>query len=63
MARDGALWFGTEGGVSRFDGESWTTYTTEDGLASNDVWSIAMTPDGALWFGARGGISRYLRSG
>jgi len=30
---DAAVWFGTwEGGVSRFDGKTWTTYMTSDGL-------------------------------
>ena len=32
---DGALWFGTGRRVSRFDGETWTTYTTADGLVDN----------------------------
>ena len=49
----------TCGGVSRFDGETWTTYTIKDGLAYDDVWSIAVGPDGALWFGTEGGgVSR-----
>jgi ligand-binding sensor domain-containing protein len=60
VASDGALWFGTRGGVSRFDGGTWTTYTTDDGLADNYVTSIAVAPDGALWFGTFGGVSRYL---
>ncbi len=60
MALDGALWFGTWEGISRFDGEAWTTFTTNDGLVSNGVQSIAVAPDGALWFGTFGGVSRYL---
>jgi ligand-binding sensor domain-containing protein len=33
---DGTLWVSTkEDGVSHFDGQTWTTYTEEDGLASN----------------------------
>jgi streptogramin lyase len=28
VAPDGALWFSTDGGVSRFGGVIWTTYTT-----------------------------------
>jgi sugar lactone lactonase YvrE len=30
VAPDGALWFGTDSGVSRFDGKGWTTYTAAD---------------------------------
>jgi ligand-binding sensor domain-containing protein len=72
VAPDGSVWFGTgpleyypwadssgDGGVSRFDGESWATYTVEDGLADNWVSSISVAPDGALWFGTEGGLSRF----
>ena len=45
-------------GLSYFDGQTWTTYTEDDGLAGNNVMSMA--PDCALWFGTSGGVSRYL---
>lgn len=32
---DGSLWLGTEGGVNRFDGTRWTTYTHRDGLGAD----------------------------
>lgn len=60
VAPDGALWFGTNGGVSRFDGKDWTTYRTTDGLVNRIVLPIAFAPDGALWFGTLGGLSRFL---
>lgn len=57
------LWAGTwGGGVSRFDGESWKSYTTADGLAGDIVYSIAQSADGALWFGTNQGISRFFRN-
>ncbi len=57
--REGNLWFGTEGGVSRYDG-MWTTYTTADGLAYNSVRSILEDSEGNLWFGTDNGtVSRY----
>ncbi|MCZ6633824.1 MAG: ATP-binding protein [bacterium] len=65
----GDLWFGTwesdpwekhqSSGLMRFDGETWRVYTTEDGLAHNQVYSIAQTTDGALWFATFGGLSRF----
>ena len=60
VAPDDTVWVGTwGGGVSRFDGETWTNLTEADGLAGNIVYSIAQTPDGALWFGTHRGLSRY----
>jgi len=54
------VWAGTWGaGVSRFDGKTWTNFTTKDGLAGNIVYSIAQEKDGTLWFGTNHGISRY----
>ena len=56
---DGVMWFGTEGGVSRYDGKEFATFTTNDGLPHNEVWAICGAPDGVLWLGTKGGISRY----
>ncbi len=57
----GNIWFGTRGnGVSKFDGNSFTNYTTAQGLAGNDVWSIVQDKAGNIWFGTHGGgASRY----
>lgn len=63
--RHGNLWFGTEAGVTRFDGLAFTTFTTADGLVDNNVQSIAEDSQGRLWFGTGtwnrngSGISRY----
>lgn len=59
-APDGVIWAGTwGGGVSRFDGKSWTNLTTKDGLAGNVVYSIARDKQGVFWFGTDRGVSRY----
>jgi DNA-binding NtrC family response regulator/ligand-binding sensor domain-containing protein len=64
--RQGALWFGTlGGGVSRFDGQAFSTFTTDDGLGHNAVTAILEDRRGHLWFGTGhgsrggGGVSRY----
>ena len=59
--REGYLWFGTNGGgVSRYDGQKFITFTTKDGLANNWVNSIFQDREGSLWFGTNGGgVSRY----
>ena len=59
--RNGNMWFGTDGGgVIRYDGKSFTTYTTAQGLGSNTVRSIAEDKNGDMWFGTDGGgASRF----
>src|SRR3569833_3191673 len=60
VAADNKVWAGTwGGGVSRYDGNKWTSYTTHDGLAGNIVFSMAQAPDGAMWFGTNNGVSRF----
>ena len=59
VARDSAVWVGTDNGVSRFDGANWQHYTTENGLAGNHTSSIEVAPDGTLWFNSEQGISRF----
>lgn len=59
-AADGTIWAGTwGGGVSHFDGKTWTNYTIKEGLAGNIVYSVEQDASGALWFGTNGGLSRY----
>ncbi|OGG46881.1 MAG: hypothetical protein A3F84_28385 [Candidatus Handelsmanbacteria bacterium RIFCSPLOWO2_12_FULL_64_10] len=57
--REGRLWFATVGGVSRYDGRSFTTLTVKDGLAHNHVWFIFQDREGGLWFCTYEGVSRY----
>ena len=58
--KSGNLWFGTDGGVSKYDGKSFTTFTDKEGLANNTVWSILEDKSGNLWFGTDGGgVSKY----
>lgn len=35
--KDGFMWFGTKGGISKYDGVSFKNYTTENGLLNNDI--------------------------
>ncbi len=57
---DGAMWFGTYGGVARaVDGEV-SVYTTSDGLSSDTIYDIATDTDGSLWFATHQGVSHFV---
>ncbi|HPF38511.1 MAG TPA: two-component regulator propeller domain-containing protein [Phycisphaerae bacterium] len=60
---DGYLWLGTFGGLVRFDGVHFRTYTMEDtpGLTSNRIVSLCNDRDGSLWIGTEnGGLLRKV---
>lgn len=56
----GYLWFGTQGGLSRFDGRRFINFTEKEGLPGNDITCIAEDKQGNIWISTYGfGISRY----
>jgi len=68
----GAIWVAClGGGISRYDGKSsskfssqfdenrFTNFTTEDGLAANEVHKIIEDSRGVLWIGTSNGVSKY----
>jgi len=60
VAKDQTIWAGTwGGGVSHFDGEHWTNYTKQQGLAGNIVYSLAQDRNGDFWFGTDEGLSHF----
>ncbi|MFC3416137.1 sensor histidine kinase [Algoriphagus hitonicola] len=61
LDQSGNLWFGTWGaGISKFDGTSFTNFSTAHGLSNNLVHCLAEDLNGNLWIGTEGGgISIY----
>lgn len=53
---EGYLWVGTLGGLAKFNGEKFTTYSVNSGLVNNRVKALNFF-DGKLWVGLDGGIS------
>jgi len=63
MAQDsnGVLWFGTNNGISRYDGKIWHNYDKKDGLLEDNVYALAVAPSGDIWAGSRRGVTRIGR--
>jgi ligand-binding sensor domain-containing protein/signal transduction histidine kinase len=55
----GDLWVCTGAGVARLSDGEWRTFTTADGLASDDVASAYEDHAGHIWFATAAGLSRY----
>jgi ligand-binding sensor domain-containing protein len=62
--KSGQVWAGTwGGGLSRFDGKKWQSYTTSDGLPGNHVFSLHIDTKGQLWIGTNNGLARWQNGG
>jgi ligand-binding sensor domain-containing protein len=56
----GNYWFGSwNEGVCRYDGESLTYFTAEDGLSDNQIRSIREDRNGVVWFEGGFGLSGF----
>ena len=68
QSADGRIWLGGfewdsgQGGLSIYDGNSFATLTTEDGLPSGAVDCIFPATDGVMWMGT-GGRGQHLKGG
>jgi signal transduction histidine kinase/ligand-binding sensor domain-containing protein len=64
--RKGFLWFGTDDGLNKYDGYSFTAYkhNPDDPLSisHNQIWSLFEDSSGTLWIGTYGGgLNRFNR--
>ena len=57
--KSGNIWFSSEGfGVYKFDGNTFSNYSTEEGLMVRAVQTIFEDNEGQLWTGGGGGLYR-----
>ncbi|HUS09671.1 MAG TPA: two-component regulator propeller domain-containing protein, partial [Pyrinomonadaceae bacterium] len=59
QGRDGAMWFGTEAGLAKFDGRRTQTMSIND-LAGRRVLALQSDQSGVLWIGTEAGAARLV---
>ncbi len=63
FSEDGSLWVGGTGvGLLRLADGRWTSWTQENGLPSNDIYSFIEDDLGYCWMGSNRGVIRILRA-
>ena len=61
QSEDGAMWFGTDSGLAKYDGRRTQTLAVE-GLMSKRVLALKLDADGSLWVGAETGATRIVNN-
>ena len=55
----GYMWFGTDNGVSRFDGYAFQNYGPAEGLQNNVVFDLQEDQQGRIWMMTMSGNAYY----
>lgn len=59
-SQDGALWFGTNRGLVRWQAGSYTHFGLREGLPREFILSLHLARDGSLWVGTSNGAARIV---
>ena len=60
--KKGFIWIGTEEGLSKFDGKTFTNFSTKKGrycLSHNRAQALMLAPDNNIWVGTSDGLNIY----
>lgn len=56
----GNLWFATDHGISRFDGYTFSNFSTQDGLSDNTAFEFTSDPGQRVWIRCMDGSLSYI---
>ena len=60
---DGYMWFGTDMGVSRYNGYEFENFDSKDGLTGNEIFGINEDSQKRIWFLSYNGEFSYYKNG
>ena len=60
QSSDGNYWIAHQWGIKKWDETNIATYTTDDGLADDYIFDVAIAPDGVKWFGTHAGLIKAV---
>lgn len=60
--KNGFIWMGTNEGVTRFDGYSFSSFNTDNGLSDNVIFRVENDNKGRLWFLSQNGHLCYYKN-
>ncbi len=58
----GFIWFLTDKGMVKYNGNQFKTFTTKQGLPINDVWEGFTTPDAKVWYLSKSSKLGYIEN-
>ncbi|MEE9408585.1 MAG: histidine kinase [Polaribacter sp.] len=58
---DGFMWFATNRGLVKYDGETFKTFTIKDGLPNNDTWLLETDYQDRLWYFSKSNYQGFIK--
>ena len=59
---NGFMWFATNRGLVKYNGEKFKTFTIKDGLPNNDTWLLQADLQGRLWYFSISNYQGYIKN-
>ena len=57
--KEGYIWLGTLGGLSKWDGINFINFSVDDGLLNNGIYALLAHSSGAVYAGTKGGFNQF----
>ena len=59
---NGFMWFATNRGLVKYNGETFRTFTIKDGLPNNDTWLLETDYQDRLWYFSKSNYQGFIKN-